>query len=66
MRDLHGLELLLKSNVPPSSVFLLSDFHPYVDDPVHVRLLRDIALGQAKGNYTVIFPFSHGNHPGGT
>ncbi len=117
MRDLHDLELLLKSNVPlivietheevrvlelfsrltarvqqpvhrwtiteglrelgrlsshdmkasqpaevlaeikgtrASSIFLLSDFHPYVDDPVHIRLLRDIALRQAEGDHTVV------------
>lgn len=37
-----------------SSVYLLSDFHPYFRDPVHVRLLRDIALRQAEGDHTVV------------
>ena len=49
-----------------SSVFLLSDCRPYVDDPMHVCLLRDSAVGQAEGDHTVIFPFSHGPHPDGT
>jgi hypothetical protein len=35
-------------------VFLLSDFHPHLDDPVHVRLLRDIALRRAEGDHTII------------
>jgi hypothetical protein len=37
-----------------SSVFLLSDFHPYFQDPVLVRLLRDIALRQAEGDHTIV------------
>ena len=28
-------------------IYLLLDFHPFLDDPVHVRLLKDIALMQA-------------------
>ncbi|MFT5425527.1 MAG: AAA+ superfamily predicted ATPase [Gammaproteobacteria bacterium] len=27
-----------------ASIYLLIDFHPFLDDPVHVRLLKDIAL----------------------
>lgn len=26
------------------ALYVLADFHPYLDDPVHVRLLKDIAL----------------------
>jgi SpoVK/Ycf46/Vps4 family AAA+-type ATPase len=26
------------------SIYLLIDFHPFLDDPVHVRLMKDIAL----------------------
>ena len=37
-----------------SSIFLLSDFHPFLDDAMHTRLLRDIALRQAEGDHTVV------------
>jgi SpoVK/Ycf46/Vps4 family AAA+-type ATPase len=37
-----------------SSIYLLSDFHPYFQDPVHVRLMRDIALRQAEGDHTLV------------
>jgi SpoVK/Ycf46/Vps4 family AAA+-type ATPase len=26
------------------AIYVLADFHPYLDDPVHIRLLKDIAL----------------------
>lgn len=26
------------------AIYVLADFHPYLDDPVHVRLLKDISL----------------------
>ena len=28
-----------------AGVYLLLDFHPYLDDPLHVRLLKEIAMG---------------------
>lgn len=37
-----------------SGIYVLSDFHPYLDDPIHTRLLRDIALRQAEGDHTVV------------
>ena len=30
---------------PQSGYYLLLDFHPYLDDPVHVRLIKEIAQG---------------------
>ncbi|RKZ36889.1 MAG: ATPase [Gammaproteobacteria bacterium] len=35
-------------------IYLLADFHPYLDDPVHVRLLKDIALGFQELGHTVV------------
>lgn len=37
-----------------SGIYVLSDYHPYLSDPVHIRLLRDIALRQAEGDHTVV------------
>lgn len=36
------------------SLFVLLDFHPYLEDAVHVRYLKDIALTQAKHYSTVV------------
>src|SRR5512135_33672 len=36
------------------SLFVLLDFHPYLDDPVHVRFLKDIALAYSKHYSTVV------------
>lgn len=36
------------------SLFVLLDFHHYLSDPVHVRLLKDIALGYPNHYCTVI------------
>ncbi|MEM7407245.1 MAG: AAA family ATPase [Pseudomonadota bacterium] len=43
----------IKSTRAPG-IFLLSDFHPFLDDAMHVRLLRDIALRQAEGDHTIV------------
>ncbi len=37
-----------------AGVYLLIDFHPYLDDPVNVRLLKDIALGYGSTPRTVV------------
>ncbi|MCL4790053.1 MAG: AAA family ATPase [Verrucomicrobia bacterium] len=36
------------------SLFVLLDFHPYLEDALHVRYLKDIALTQAKHYSTVV------------
>ncbi len=28
-----------------TGLYLLLDFHPYLDDPAHVRMIREIAMG---------------------
>ncbi|NLF03545.1 MAG: AAA family ATPase [Actinomycetales bacterium] len=35
-------------------VYVLQDFHPFLDDPVHVRLLKDIALDFERVPRTVV------------
>lgn len=35
-------------------IYVLLDFHPYLDDPVHVRLLKDIAVASASGERTIV------------
>lgn len=35
-------------------IFVLLDFHPFLDDAVHVRLLKDIALRAASARQTII------------
>ena len=36
----------IKTTTTPG-IYLLVDFHPFMDDPVHVRLLKDIAVNHA-------------------
>ncbi len=40
------------------AIYALLDFHPYLEDPVNVRLLKDIALS-ARGRGTTIMLISH-------
>jgi len=35
-------------------VYLLTDFHPFLEEAVHIRLLKDIALKQHLVNHTVV------------
>jgi SpoVK/Ycf46/Vps4 family AAA+-type ATPase len=39
-------------------IYALLDFHPYMGDPVHVRLLKDIAIA-AQGARSTLFLISH-------
>jgi AAA+ superfamily predicted ATPase len=36
------------------SIFLLIDFHPFLDDPMHVRLLKDIALIKGESSQRIV------------
>jgi SpoVK/Ycf46/Vps4 family AAA+-type ATPase len=40
---------------PQNGVFVLLDFHPFLDNPVHVRLIKDIAQGYARTPRTLVF-----------
>jgi len=50
------LESIRRSSKP--GVYALLDFHPYLSDPVNVRLLKDIAI-DARRTQTVIVLISH-------
>jgi hypothetical protein len=41
-------------SVDSPAIYVLLDFHPYLSDPVHVRLLKDIAVGCEDGTRTVV------------
>lgn len=43
----------IKASLHPG-VYVLTDFHPYLEDPLHVRLLKDIAISYADAPRTVI------------
>ncbi|VAW79038.1 ATPase, AAA family [hydrothermal vent metagenome] len=36
-------------------IYLMLDFHPYLEDPEHVRLIREIALGYGEASHTLVF-----------
>lgn len=38
-----------------TGIYLLLDFHPYLDEPAHVRMLKDIALGYGDARHTLVF-----------
>lgn len=38
-----------------AGVFVLTDFHPYLNDPLHIRLLKDIAISYSDAPRTVVF-----------
>ncbi len=46
--------LLQIKNDKKEGVYVLVDFHPWLDDPVHVRLLKDIAIQYEEYGKTVI------------
>ncbi|NIR32040.1 MAG: AAA family ATPase [Gammaproteobacteria bacterium] len=52
-REPAGLLSQIKSTTSPG-IYLLSDFHPYLDEPTHVRLLKDIALAKPSVDHTVV------------
>jgi SpoVK/Ycf46/Vps4 family AAA+-type ATPase len=53
LREPTDLLLEIKSAREPA-IYLLSDFHPYLEDPVHVRLIRDIAQQRLLLGHTVV------------
>jgi len=40
---------------PQRGIYLLLDFHPFLDDPLHVRLIKEIAQGYGELPRTLIF-----------
>ena len=53
VREPTDVLLEIKMSQEPA-IYLLSDFHPYLEDPVHVRLLRDIAERRRLLGHTVV------------
>ena len=41
-------------SVEQAGVYVLLDFHPYIENPVHVRLLKDIATQAEERNQTIM------------
>ncbi len=52
----------LRSNAQ-AGVYLAPDFHPYVSDPIHVRLLKEIAQGYGDNPRTVALISHRFDHP---
>lgn len=42
-------------NTPWGGIYLLADFHPYLQDPLHVRLVKDVALHYERYGHTLVF-----------
>ena len=38
-----------------AGLYLLLDFHPYLDDPTRVRMIREIAMGYGEAPHTLVF-----------
>jgi ATP-dependent 26S proteasome regulatory subunit len=53
IREPTDVLLQIKTAKEPA-IYLLSDFHPYLEDPVHVRLLRDVAQNRLLLGHTVV------------
>ena len=53
IREPTDVLLHIKTAKDPA-IYLLSDFHPYLHDPVHVRLLRDVAQSRLLLGHTVV------------
>jgi len=49
-------------SVKGPGIYALLDFHPFLHDPVHIRLLKDIAIAAADKNVTVLL-LSHELQP---
>lgn len=43
------------AGTPHNGIYVLFDFHPYLSEPLHVRLLKEIAQGYHRTARTVIF-----------
>lgn len=40
---------------PQGGIYLLADFHPYLNDPTHIRLIKEIALAHEQTPHTLVF-----------
>lgn len=37
-----------------AGIYVLCDYHPYLDEPLHVRLMKDIAIGHEHSHITLV------------
>jgi SpoVK/Ycf46/Vps4 family AAA+-type ATPase len=44
----------IKATATPG-IYLLLDFHPYLEDPSHIRMVKEIALGYGAATHTLVF-----------
>ncbi len=51
--DPEGVLRYIRTKHEPA-IYVLLDFHPYLNDPLHTRLVKDIALDQDSAERTVI------------
>ena len=49
----QALGQIRATNTP--TIYLLMDFHPYLDDPYNIRLLKEIALEHPELGHTLVF-----------
>ncbi len=49
-----AVALLQIKNDKKEGVYVLVDFHPWLDDPVHIRLLKDIAIQYEQYGKTIV------------
>jgi SpoVK/Ycf46/Vps4 family AAA+-type ATPase len=53
-KDPHQALGQIKATSTPG-IYLLLDFHPYLEDPGHVRMIKEIALGYSESQHTLVF-----------
>jgi SpoVK/Ycf46/Vps4 family AAA+-type ATPase len=53
-REPHQALGQIKATSTPG-LYLLLDFHPYLEDPGHVRMIKEIALGYGDAPHTLVF-----------
>jgi hypothetical protein len=49
----QALGQIMATNTP--TIYLLMDFHPYLDDPYNIRLLKELALDHPELGHTLVF-----------
>jgi SpoVK/Ycf46/Vps4 family AAA+-type ATPase len=53
-KDPHQALGQIKATSTPG-IYLLLDFHPYLENPGHVRMIKEIALGYSESQHTLVF-----------
>lgn len=53
-REPEALLRHIKASEGSAGVYVLADFHPYLNEPLHVRLLKEIALAHNRLGHTLV------------